>query len=77
MKANAIRTPESSRRRQIESEIRTRKLNYRRFGFQRFDRIDDIDFRLKSIYFRLNRYKIDHFRSIFDILIDLDRYNVD
>ena len=65
-----MRASESNRRLRIESEIRSRTSNYRRFGFQRFDGIDDIDF-------RLNRYKIDHFRSIFDILIDLDRYNVD
>ena len=31
---------------------------------------------LSIIYYRLNRYKIDLFRSFFDILINLNRYNV-
>ena len=34
-------------------------------------------FDIKSIYFRLNRYKIDLFRYIFDLLINLNQYNVD
>ena len=68
--------PESNRRCRIESEIRIRSLNSRRFGFQQFDRIDEIDFQYKLIDFRLNQYKIDLFRYIFELLINLNRYNV-
>ena len=51
----------------IEFGIRIRLSNSRRFGFQRFDRIDDIDFRYKSIYFRYKTIEIDRFRYIFDL----------
>ena len=37
-----MRLASGNRRRRIESEIRTS--NYRRFGFQRIDRNDEIDF---------------------------------
>ena len=61
----------------IEFGIRIRLSNTRRFGFQRFDRINLIEFNIKLIYFRLKSIKFEHFRFKFDILIDLNRYNVD
>ena len=45
--------------------------------FNNFNRVNDRDFDIKSIYFRYKLIKIDLFQYKFELLIDLNRSNVD